>query len=72
MDGTDILKLSGASAGTVAIVLLVYRVLKSLIGKRIISHCCDKTFEVGVDIKDSVPTPKEEVALEVKNNPMHQ
>jgi hypothetical protein len=67
MDDTDILKLSGASAGTVGIVLLVYRILKSVIGKRFISTCCGQKFEVALDIKDSVPTPKEETCIEIKN-----
>jgi hypothetical protein len=69
MDDTDLLKMSGASAGTVAIILLIYRVLKSVLGKRFISHCCGKKMEVGIDVKEGV-TPKEEVKIEIKTNPM--
>jgi hypothetical protein len=66
----ELLKMSGASAGTIAIVLVVYKILKSALGKRLISNCCGRKIEVGLDIKDSVPTPKDEVCLEIKN-PIH-
>lgn len=71
MDDTDILRLSGASAGTVAIVLLIYRILKSLVGKRFISTCCGRKLEVGLDIREGkTPTP-EPVVIEIKN-PIHK
>ena len=67
MDDTDILRLSGASAGTVAIVLVVYRILKSVVGKRFISTCCGRKQEVGLDVRDAkTPTP-EPVVIEIKN-----
>lgn len=67
MEESDILKLSGASAGTVAIVLLIYRVLKSIIGKRFISTCCGRKEEFGLDIKEGkTPTP-EPIVIEIKN-----
>ena len=64
MDDSDLMKLSGASAGTVAIVLLVYRILKSVIGKKLISNCCGKKMEVGLDVQKT--TPREEHILEIK------
>ena len=64
MDDTELLKMSGASAGTIAIILLVYKILKSMIGKRFISKCCDKKIEVGLDIKETPNTP---VVVEIKN-----
>lgn len=66
----ELLKMSGASAGTIAIVLLVYKIFKATLGKRLISNCCGTKLEVGLDIKDSVPTPKEDVCVEIKN-PIH-
>lgn len=68
MEDSDVLKFSGASAGTVAIILLVYRILKSLLGKKLVSNCCGNKIEVGIDVQDS--TPKEEHILEIKNNPL--
>lgn len=67
MDDAQLFKMSGASAGTIAIILIIYRVLKSIQGKRLISNCCGKKLEVGIEIKDSVPTPKEETCIEIKN-----
>lgn len=66
----ELLKMSGASAGTIAIVLVVYKILKGVLGKRLVSNCCGKKLEVGLEVKDSIPTPKEEVCLEIKN-PLH-
>ena len=71
MEESDILKLSGASAGTVAIVLLVYRILKSLVGKRFISTCCGRKEEFSLDIRDTKTPPPDPVRIEIKN-PMTQ
>ena len=58
MDETELLKMSGFSAGSIAIVLLVYRILKSVKGKRFISVCCQRKVDIGFDI-GNVETPKE-------------
>lgn len=58
MDETELLKMSGFSAGSIAIVLLVYRFLKSIKGKRFISVCCQRKVDIGFDI-GSVETPRE-------------
>lgn len=55
MDDTDILKMSGFSASGIAIVLLVYRILKHINGKKIRSRCCGRTMEVGVEVGDMTP-----------------
>jgi len=68
MDDSDLLKLSGVSGGTVAIILIVYRVLKSVIGKKVVSNCCGKKLEVGLDVQAT--TPQADVCLEIKTNPM--
>jgi hypothetical protein len=73
MDETELFKMSGASAGTIAIILLIYRLLKSVSGKRFISTCCGKKAEIGFEVKDALPTPKQsndEIQIEMKNNPM--
>lgn len=64
MDETDLLKMAGLSSSGMAIVLIIYRVLKSVKGKKFISSCCGKKLEVGVDI--GTMTPKE-IVIE---NPM--
>lgn len=53
MDEVDLFKMSGASAGTIAVILLIYRIGKSLMGKRLISNCCGRKMEVGIDVKDT-------------------
>lgn len=64
MESVDLAKLSGMSAASIAIVLLVYRILKSVKGKKFVSKCCGKKMDVGFDVQDmSEETPK----LEIKN-----
>jgi hypothetical protein len=69
MDDADLMKLSGASAGTVAIVLLFYRIFKSVLGKKLVSNCCGKKMEVGIDVQAS--TPRQDTSIEIKN-PIHK
>jgi hypothetical protein len=57
MDDTELLKMSGLSAGSIAIILLIYRILKTLKGKRFISVCCQKKLDIGFDV-GNVETPK--------------
>lgn len=59
----DLLKMSGVSAGSIAILLLVYRILKELKGKRFISVCCQRKIDIGFDV-GTVETPK------LQTNPM--
>jgi hypothetical protein len=59
----DLLKMSGVSAGSIAVLLLIYRILKELKGKRFISVCCQRKIDIGFDV-GTVVTPKEQ------NNPM--
>ena len=59
MDDSDLLKLSGMSAGTLSIILIIYKVLKSLQGKKLISQCCGKRYDVGFVVRDlETDTPK--------------
>ena len=64
MDETDLLKMAGLSSSGVAIILIVYRVLKLMRGKKLVSSCCGKKLEMGVDVAEM--TPKEVVV----DNPM--
>jgi len=65
MDVEDLLKMAGLSTSGVAILLIVYRVLKSVKGKRLVSSCCGKKIDIGVDVQPM--TPKELVV----ENPMN-
>lgn len=66
MDETDLLKMAGVSTSGVAIILIVYRVLKSLLGKKLVSNCCGKKMEVGVTVTPMTPR-EEEVIVKVEN-----
>lgn len=57
MEGSDLLAMSGLSAGTITIVLIVYRTLKYLKGKRFVSSCCGHKGDIGFDVKDMAPSP---------------
>lgn len=61
------MKMAGVSTTGVAIVLIVYRLLKHIQGKKLISSCCGKKLEVGIAVAPM--TPKEEcpVVIQVKN-----
>ena len=66
MDDTDILKMSGLSASSLAIVLIIYKLLKSAVGKKLVSNCCGRKLEVGMTVTDMPTTPRE-VRIEVQN-----
>jgi hypothetical protein len=67
MEDSDLLKLSGVSGGTLAIILIVYKILKSVLGKKLISNCCGRKMVVGIDVQATTP---KEIKLEIKTNPM--
>lgn len=66
MDDTELLKVSGFSASTIAIILIVYRLLKTITGKKLISSCCGKKLEVGVAVAEMTPKA-EECKIEITN-----
>jgi len=68
----QLLKMSGASAGTIAIVIIVYKILKSVLGKKIISNCCGKKMEVGIDVQPSTPNNIQPIIEYAQENPYHQ
>jgi hypothetical protein len=66
MDDIDMLKTAGVSTSGIVIALIVYRVLKTMKGKRLVSSCCGKRLEMGMDVENM--TPKEETAVVVPSH----
>lgn len=65
MDST-LLANAGVTSGTVAIILIVYHIVKSIINKRIISDCCGRTGEVGIGVSnmpDSMIHPEQKESV---------
>jgi hypothetical protein len=60
----NLLMSAGLSTTGVAIILIVYRLLKSIQGKKLVSNCCGRKIELGMDVQEM--TPKEVVI----QNPM--
>jgi len=52
MEESDLLKMAGVSSTGVAIVLLVYRILKTMQGKTLVSKCCGKKMDVGFTVRE--------------------
>ena len=49
---------AGVSTGSIAVLYILYRVWNSIRGHRLVSDCCGKFYEVGVDVRDMPPTPE--------------
>ena len=64
----DELKLAGFSTTGVAILLIAYRVFKTLQGKRLVSSCCGKKIEVGFQVEQM--TPKTDEVIVMVENPV--
>ena len=56
---------AGITTSGVAIILIVYRIVKYAKGHLLVSKCCGKKMEMGFDIKDVVETPKDEVKMTI-------
>jgi hypothetical protein len=63
MDDIDILKTAGFSTSGIVIALIVYRILKTMKGKRLVSSCCGSKVDVGFDVENI--TPKQETVIVV-------
>lgn len=61
----DILMNAGLSTTGVAIVLIAYRFLKSIQGKKLVSNCCGRKLEVGMNVEAMTPN------LRI-DNPLHR
>jgi hypothetical protein len=57
MNDDDLLKMAGLSTTGVAILLIAWRVFKSIQGKKVVSTCCGHRGEVGVDVVNMSPLP---------------
>lgn len=55
MDDPTMLASAGLSTTGVALLLIVYRILKSVKGKKLVSSCCGRKLEMGVDVQDMTP-----------------
>jgi len=66
MEEADLFKMAGVSTTGVAIILIVYRLLKTVKGKTFVSKCCGRKVDFSLDIKDTTTTPLPEVV-----NPLH-
>jgi len=52
MDINTLLATGGASGGTIAILVLLYKVCQKIINHRIVAQCCNKECEVGISVED--------------------
>ena len=59
---------AGLTTSGVAILLILYRVIKYTKGHLLVSRCCGKKMEIGFDVKNVIETPKEPVV--VIHNPL--
>ena len=57
----QLLATAGLTTSGVAILLIVYKVVKHLQGKKLISNCCGKKMEMGFDVGQM--TPQHEVII---------
>lgn len=64
---SDALMNAGLSTTGVAILLIVYRLFKSVQGKKLVSSCCGKKMEMGMDV---VPMTPQHLAIPVQENPL--
>ena len=54
----DALTQVGLSSSGVAVVLIVYHIVKAIIGKKFISDCCGRKTEIGLNIENMTPINK--------------
>ena len=80
---SNVLATAGISSSAMAIFFLVYKVLQKVVGHRLISDCCGRRLEVGIDIRDMPKTPsvhslengeerRPSVCQETLSHPPHQ
>lgn len=62
MDDTLLMN-AGLSTTGVAILLLVYRLVKSVQGKKLVSSCCGRKAELGFDVKPMTPQPPPQIVV---------
>ena len=62
----DLLTSAGLSTTGVALLLLAYRILKSVKGKKLVSSCCGRKLELGMDVQEMTPQPDHK-AITIQN-----
>lgn len=60
---------AGLTTTGVALLLIAYRVLKAIQGKKLVSDCCGKKMEVGFQVGEMTPLPAPPPSI-VIHNPM--
>lgn len=55
MDSNDILNTAGVSTSGIAIIFVIYKLIKTMKGKRFVSSCCGKRMDVGIDVENMTP-----------------
>lgn len=58
MDAQTIFAYGGASATITAVSMFIFRNWKHIVGHVLVSKCCDKKFEMGIDVRDMTPDGK--------------
>lgn len=66
----EILMNAGITTSGVAVILLVYKILKYAKGHMLISKCCGRKIEVGFDVTETLETPKPDAII--VHNPMNK
>ena len=66
MEDTDLFKMAGLSTTGVAILLIAYRLFKTIKGKKLVSSCCGKRLEVGIDVAEMTPKALVDNPMRVK------
>lgn len=72
MDDADLFKMAGVSTTGFAVILIVYRFLKSIRGKKLVSNCCGIKGEISIDIQHVTPKPTQEAMVINIRNPIHE
>ena len=55
METIDMLKTAGFSSTGILVVLIAYRIFKSINGHRVVSTCCGKKIDVGFAVEPITP-----------------
>jgi len=67
---SNLLAAAGISSSTMAILFIIYKVLQRVVGHRVISNCCGRRMEVGVDVRDMPSTPEGDTSVTAVETPL--
>lgn len=65
MDDITLLKSAGVSTTTIVIVFALYKLFKSVLGKKVVSSCCGRKMEMGIDVKPMTPMTENPIRVVV-------